>query len=131
VSERKIVFWSDGVSERLCWETENDCIEGMLDGMNRPWPDRITICGFARMIVDVGGCDVLERMLEILDEEYGNPDGREDEPTPAMLEAEKAFLAVMQREYRPWACEEITSKEIEVMPWVREHAPNWLTESTP
>jgi hypothetical protein len=125
VAIRDVVFWSDGVSEELCWQTEDDAVEGILDGIT-DWPTTLTIHGFARMKADTVCLDPLERCLEVLDEEFGNPDGGEDYPTPAMVEAEAAFVAVVYREYVPWACEEVCQKTVEVMSWVREHRPGWL-----
>lgn len=48
---------------------------------------------------------VLARILDDLDDEYGDPDGDHTESTPGMMEAAKAFVEAVCREYAPWACE--------------------------
>lgn len=52
---------------------------------------------------------VLERVLENLDEDLGNPDGDATEPTPKMLAAMQTILD----EYTVWNCEE-TGKTVTV-----------------
>ena len=47
----------------------------------------------------------LERILEDLDEEYGDPEGDTTEPTDAMKRAALAFVDAVFREYEPWNCE--------------------------
>jgi len=73
------------------------------------WPLEILV--FKRM--DVGGeaeaqriaSDALERTLERLDEEYGDPDGDTTDATDAMKEAALVFGRAVVAEYVPWQCE--------------------------
>ena len=73
------------------------------------WPLEVVV--FRRM--DVGGkaeaqriaSDVLERTLEWLDEEFGNPDGDATDATDGMNEAAQAFGRVVVAEYVAWQCE--------------------------
>jgi hypothetical protein len=64
---------------------------------------------------------ILTTALNSLDEEYGDPDGRAPEPTPAMQEPAMACAKVILAEYKPWACEptgefiEITQAEAQKM----------------
>ena len=127
-------FWTcvDG-EEILRHETRDEAIEAYLDDcFNVPakfsdLPETVTLHGFSPMKVSVGSCGALESMLESLDEEYANPDGDPTKPTEKMRTAEAAFIAVVESEYVPWMCEEVASEEVNVMEWVKEHRPDWLT----
>ena len=44
----------------------------------------------------------LDRLIEVLEEDYGDSDGERTVVTDAMREAEKAFLAVVLNEYVPF-----------------------------
>ena len=118
MSERKIECWDEPDREDLRFSDRDEAIEAILDAMDDPLPEKITICGYARMEVDLSSSDILTDFLERLDEDYGNPDGDLSEPTEAMKEAEKAFLAVIQREYEPWMCEEVCREEVNVSQWI-------------
>lgn len=60
----------------------------------------------------------LERILEDLDEEFGDPEGDATEPTASMKRAALAFVDSVMKEYRPWNCE----KTKEVVEITREEA---------
>jgi hypothetical protein len=81
------------------------------------------------MLVGTAYMQPLEDILDTLDEEFGNPYGDSFEPTAKMKDAEQAFLRVVEKEYVPWACEEVCRKEIDVLKWVKENRPNWLEEA--
>ena len=70
----------------------------------------------------------LSRFLEQLDEEYGDPDGSPWDPSPAMLAAEREFLAKVLREYRPFKLDPVQEIEVGVFQWVDENAKRWLHE---
>lgn len=61
----------------------------------------------------------LDQFLEDLDEEYGDPDGDNTEPTETMKAASLAFADAILKEYTPFFCEptgevvEITKQEAE------------------
>lgn len=129
---RQPVFWGSPDDERLEHSDEDEAIEAILDEMGYPhpdWPETITICGFARMEVDLPSLNPLEDCLDRLDEEYGDPDGEPAQPTEAMKEAERVFLETIRKEYTTWACEEVCRKEISVAEWVKENRPDWLQSS--
>lgn len=131
-AKREPAFWGAPECERLDYDSEDDAIEAILDdGDPCPlFPEPITIAGYARMVADATSLASLEHCFEALDEEYGDPDDSYPRATEAMLEAEKAFLAVILREYVPWACEEVCRKEIDVVAWIKAHRPDWLKEVT-
>jgi hypothetical protein len=136
MGEREVVFYDCQDSEVLEHSDLDECVESYLDmlwpepGNEQPenllerLPKTITVRSFARM--EPAFPDVLAWLLEVLDEEHAAPDGDATEPTPAMLAAEDAFLAVMRREYKVWNCEEVGSEEVDVAEWVRANHPEWL-----
>ena len=71
----------------------------------------------------------LSRFLEQLDEEYGDPDGSPWDPSPAMLAAEREFLARVLREYRPFKLDPVEEIRLDIFQWVDENAKRWLQES--
>ena len=69
---------------------------------------------------DVG--DPLECILDRLDVEYGNPSDGDIEITDEMRAAEKAFIAAVLEEYRPWAMEQTGKSEtVDIYEWVKEN----------
>lgn len=62
---------------------------------------------------------VLDDLLVSLDDDYGGDEP--SEKTSAMLEAEKAFLEVMKKEYMPWRCDIVTRKTIDIAEWRKTH----------
>jgi hypothetical protein len=71
------------------------------------WPIKVYV--FKRMKVGESaesiGNNALERVLDNLDEELGDPDGDPFEPTSAMKEAALAFGKAILADYKPWAGE--------------------------
>ena len=51
--------------------------------------------------------DVLDNLIERLEEDYGDWEGSRNAATEAMREAEREFVAVVQREYKPFTLESI------------------------
>lgn len=86
-------------------DSVEDVVEYQLEGDTNSAEE---IIEFRRVAVkDWGGMGgrVLERVLEELDEEYGDPNGDFPEPTKAMKEAADTFMKVVLDEYVPWNCE--------------------------
>src|ERR1700690_4114385 len=100
----------------------------MLDGYMSidHMPETIKVVGYARRIVEPDFLHPLEDLIEWLDEEYGGEDP--SDITEAMKEAEKAFVAVILKEYVPWQMEPVVKEEINVTEWVKANAPEWLEE---
>lgn len=101
------------------WATKDEAI-GELLGDTEEVLDTMVICGYARMAPDFGHYGPLEDVLMRLDEEYGNPDDY-TEANEAMKDAEKAFIAVIEKEYEVWACEEVCRETVNVRQWMDEH----------
>ena len=132
------------MSETLWGQPDDEVIQGAdrNDGIRRALeeigeqsgdelPAHIEIQEYERMAVTLSGVYTLERLLESLDEEDGNPDGP-TEPTPAMVVAEAAFHAAVLAEYKSWNVESVpgTLERVDVREWIQEHDPGWLQRVT-
>jgi hypothetical protein len=116
--------WDTPEAERIMYETEDEAIEGILENIEG-LPETIAICGYARMKPNYAHCEPLVDVLDALDQDYGDPD-ESTEPSAAMVEAERAFIAVIEKEYKVWAMEVVCEKTINVNEWVKTHRPEWL-----
>ena len=128
MKKKEPILWGGCDDEVLEFSNEYDLIERILGYMHPPLPEKITICGFARMDVSAMGLNPLEDCLEKLDEEYLGPDSEYSKPTESMKKAEKRFLKVIEKEYIPWMCEEVCRKEIVVAEWIKNNKPGWKIE---
>lgn len=126
--ERKIVYWACDEPEILVHESQDRAIESFLDDWypNDDWPATIEVNGYARMIPCDDGLDALENLIDVLDENYGNPDGDPPEMTGKMREAAQKFANAVISEYEPWACEVVKTVTVDVKKWVIEHRPDWI-----
>lgn len=119
----------DDESEELSYSSPDEAIEMHLDALDSlpAAGETVTVYGWTRIPVGVNAEQVLERVLEDLDEEHGNPnvDGN-TEPTPKMREAAYVFARAIEAEYESWMCDQTHSAEVDVATWVRENAPHWL-----
>jgi hypothetical protein len=129
--EREPKWWGPPEAERLYANTKDEAIEFILDDLDLDkLPEMIEVAGYAPMAPDIETTyegDVLEHILEQLDENYGDPEGDDTSPTEAMKEAEAAFLAVIQKEYHVWMCDEVCRETVNAMDWIKGHRPDWLT----
>src|SRR4030042_5113941 len=93
-------FWDAKSSEQLVYTTLDDSVEDYLDQADIELADseiNITVSGCCNMQIPRETLTPLEDLLEVIDEEYGNPE-ETYEPTEALREAEKAFVDVFLRE---------------------------------
>jgi hypothetical protein len=114
------VYWScDLDEEELRHQSIEDAVEAWADLMDGPLPETVEVYGFKRVTVtSLDYARPLELLLETLDEDHGGDEPTN--PTPAMLEAEKAFLAVVRAEYVSWACEHCETVTVRVADHVPE-----------
>jgi hypothetical protein len=135
--EEEIVYWScDDAAEQLYHDDPDDAVEEFIDDFLDPKmtpaevleaiPAEIDVYGYARMKPSISEETSLEHLLEVLDEEYGDPDDSSTEPTPAMLAAEKQFHEAVLREYESWACKKVCTKTVDSKEWIQKNRPDWL-----
>jgi hypothetical protein len=91
-------------------------------------PETLTCNGYAPMEPTLPAWGPLDRLLEDIDQELGDPSRQRDPKTPRMIEAEAAFLATVLEEYQPWAHEVVATREIDVEAWLRANHPDWIKE---
>ena len=130
--ERKIDFWGLEDDENLTHTEMDDAIESALDSIDdiKDLPETIEVCGYARAVPNPKKEveNVISRLLEGLDEEYGNPDGGYTDPTDSMIKASEAFVSAVIEKYKVWACDLIKRETINVQEWIKENRPDWLEE---
>ena len=113
--KRKAIYWEAMDTEALQWTDIDDAVEAALDRSGRT-TGRLKVYGFARSEVVMPS--VLDNLIETLDEEYQE---HYTEPTDKMREAEKAFLAIVKEEYKPWTCDVVDTREIDIAEWHRDN----------
>lgn len=119
----RIEFWSAPEYDDL-YNSLDEAVDLFLEPFvdpPRPYPDFIELRGYARMRVEFVKGDTLDRTIEYLDEEYGDPDGDYDSPvTEKMYAAEAAYHKAIAEDYQPWACEPVVAVEVDLRKWHRE-----------
>lgn len=130
IEEREIVLWEcDPDAEILNHNTRDEAIEHFLDGQGfLQTSGTIQVNGFARMIPEQGAWAedaVIDALLEGPWEELVDPENG-PERTREMAEAAKVFVAVMVKEFHVWACEIVTTEDVDVAAWIKENRPDWL-----
>lgn len=117
-------YWTAKDDEKLsCTDIDEAIYEYLEDLEPEEWPETLEVCGFDP--VDVSMPDVLGDLIKSLDDDYGDPYGGESKTTEAMREAARVFLDVIRREYAPWACEQVETRTIDVLEWVKANEPQW------
>jgi hypothetical protein len=134
-ADEKPVFWDCADGEELHHTDPDDAIECHLNNWFPRVPETVTLTGYTHDVVPIDAVDhllgeeggPLRAVLDALQEPFGNPEEPID-ATPAMLEAERAFVAAVLKEFQPWACHEVCSEEVDVVEWLREHDPERLAD---
>lgn len=104
MSERR--FWAVGDRERINAENSDEAFEEHLEDCGDVQPEKMTAREFRPMKVDMPDPDdVLNNILEMLDEEHGDPDGDPYEATESMKSAAEILCRTVALEYVPWNCE--------------------------
>ncbi len=101
-------FYGYDGQERLV----NDPAEVVIDLVTgkedyQGFPIKVHVFRPMNAIVDVEyySTNITDRLLEDLDEEYGDPDGDYTQATDNMAAAARALAKVIKEEYQPWMCE--------------------------
>lgn len=139
-------FYDCRGAESLCFESPEEAIEDLLDMYATPDCDMvaliaehspITVTAYRRAEIPDAewaafALNAAIGILESMDEEYGDPDGRLDRnATEKLLGAalEPALRAWCREHYQPWQCNDCGSREyqaegIEAM--MREYNSHWF-----
>jgi hypothetical protein len=144
-SKREPKFWTcRRDEERLSADCVEDAMDEWVDHLfPDPLPETVTVYGFAPMelpSVEKLAGRAVDYLLELLDEEYGDPEGDPGEPTAKIKAAAEAFATILRAEYRAYTCEEVTSETVKVADYVdladyaknvEEHEARWKHRATP
>jgi len=106
---KKAKFYAVGEKEHLMATDIEDALLEYLDALDPGYkPKTVMVQGYAprqpnakEWIFD----RCLEDTLELLDDEYGDPDGEYTQANAAMKAAMHAFAQVIMKEYDVWMCE--------------------------
>ena len=125
---KRAAFWGDEGQESLTDTDIDDCILYLVEDFD-DFDVTIDVYAFVPQAVQVDATsNILEPLLELLDDEYGDPDGGYSKPTTGMVEVAEYLAHVVETEYTAWACESIGIVEVDVLAWVKEHEPEWLED---
>ena len=122
VGQRVATLWSCSPEADLLTSSDpedavTDWLENEYSGDLADVPDKVTVYGFAPMLITHPcgyECNVLDDLLEVLDEEYGDQvDGEPTKQTEGMQKAAHIFVASVLKEYHVWACEQVCTEEVE------------------
>lgn len=84
----------------------------------------IEVFGYKRMMPSRSECRFLERLIQDVDEERGDPDGEcvavTNESIDILEAAEDAFIDLFLRHYRPWVCESVVKIIVPFRKWWTE-----------
>lgn len=120
-------FWGQEDQERMSAMDIDEAVEEELDRRHPdPLEGEIEVLGYATMVVVLSAASHLDRFLEDLDSNYGDPDGYGTSPTPEMVAASEVFVAAVIADYKVWTVEPVVCVTVDVPAWVREHHPEWL-----
>ena len=122
MTPENIDYWDLEDIEQLNYDDKDEAIEAILDEYPTD-PDTITLCGYRRMKIthpDYIADDVLERLIDRLDEEYGRPD-EASEITKKMKKAAEKFVSKIILLYEVYNCEVVCRETIDVKKWRAEN----------
>ena len=98
-------------------------------------PQEIEVYGYARDELPSAqqrkawAASLVEQMMEWVDDEYGDPDGRtEHETEPACVDIALEMVDKALEGYTVWRCHKVCTKTVDVQAWAKEHRPDWLEE---
>jgi len=127
------VFYGNVNEEILTYTEKDEAIERLIDSMASPIPKTLELVKYRRVRIaepkDSQVDDILVTVLEIIDENYGDPEEPYSEPNDEMRAAAVEFINKLQELYTPWACEIESSEVIDCEEWVKKNAPEWLEDS--
>ncbi len=122
-------YWSVADKEILTATTPDDAFvlhyEPLISD-DALMPKTMTAHRYRPQNASLNANQVLERVLQELDEEYGNPEDYGDDPTDKMLEAAQEFCQAVIAEYELWMYERTGEiKTVNTKEWAAGYWPEW------
>lgn len=127
-TDQPVVFWDcKDDAEVLYHPTRKGAIEYYLDGADM-WDGTIKVYGYAHMVASKPTMDdAVELVNQWFEMNWEELQGEEGFDAPnSTVEAALVFLTVLHKDFVPWACEQVTSEEVNVTAWIAENRPDWL-----
>jgi hypothetical protein len=130
-------YWTCNESDEvLTAESVDDAIQYFVDEVEVV-PRKLKVYGFAQIEIPPNAKDrigkyVLENIIEILDDDWGNPEDG-SEITEEMRTASQDFAGKILDLYHVWRCEKVEEVEVDMVAWCTENEPELLKiiESAP
>jgi hypothetical protein len=129
---------TDDVGGQLTDTDPNEAIENFLDNIHPELPETVTVYGWRRAPVNASNtlaAQLVERVLEDLDEQYGDPDGDNTEINDVMRDAGWACVDAIVAEYQrtswPHEIDKDFKMEVNTREWMKENAPEWFAALPP
>lgn len=123
------VFYGGPDDEELYCTDPDEYVDEFLSNYwqpEEPFPATVLVCEYRPRAIAWRWYpqNVLERLIEDLDDEFGPPGG--SEITADMRTAAFLFVERIRRQYRVWSCDMVSEQTVNARDWVRENRPEWL-----
>jgi hypothetical protein len=113
-------YTCDDCAERLTYTDPEEAVYDYISDLVPAGMDvEVTLYEHTPTPIPDSRFEVLTSLIEFLDDDFGDPD-KATEPTPGMVQAEKAFIDAMKSEYVSWACEQTGKQTKTVYAWCME-----------
>lgn len=129
MAEPKVYYSCSPHDERFTHTELDTAVEEHLSYCDPPFPSTITVRRYAPKTIDAGEVDIrtddlLERLLEQVDEEYGDPEEATSCKDSWRVLMRETVSKILQ-EYYVWTCEEVTpALTVSTATWIRQQ-PRW------
>ena len=107
-----------------------DVVESYLDETDpSDWPDKITVARYKRMEISTKQLTPVDDIVESLENDFSPEGVIEFVASEELNAAEDRLLALIQKEFVPWSCEEVKGQREDfcVVSWVWENNNHWMT----
>lgn len=119
---REAVYWSTMEDDDGLCETDMDqVVQDHLDQYVIPGNQtELEVYGFAPSEIHIKDGFSLNRLIDALDQDYGDPD-KDFVITQSMREAEKLFHASVLKELQSWSCDIVEKRIINIEQWCKDN----------
>jgi hypothetical protein len=121
-NNREVVYWSTQEDDDMLCESDIDqVVQDYLDQYELSEGEtELTVYGFTCVEPYIKKGFSIERLIEALDDDFGDPD-ENTEITQTMKDAEEVFHNSVLSEYRSWYCEVVEKRTINIAQWCKDN----------
>lgn len=121
VASPEVAYYGHADDDELTCDSIEEYVEMLLDDRGTtiaealdatPWPLLVTAYRretITELEIERLADDTLDRLLELINEEHGDPDGDGPSPTPAWRDAMLTAVKTIVATYAVWNCERVTT----------------------